>query len=110
MQVPVDHIFDGANLVKLSLEVISETLLVSELTGNVTLLVSCLLQLRKHKVKSLHQALFILFEHYDLVFVLLVGLCKLSIILQIRPVILNRLEATTEIRGLVVQIMYATLI
>ena len=91
MQVPIDHVFDGADFIKLPLEIISKALLIPKLTSDVTFLMGRLFELRQHKIEPLHQTLLILFQHHDLVLVLLMRLIELAIVLEVRSVVFNRL-------------------
>lgn len=96
MQVPVDHVLDRAHLLKLSLKIIGQSFLVPQLTRYIALLMSSLLQLGEDQIKSLHEALLILFQHDNLVLILLMGLIELSIILQMLPIFFNRTQSITQ--------------
>ena len=63
---------------------------------------SCLLKLGEHQVQPLHETLFVLLKHHDLVLVLLVGLVELAVVLQVGPVVLDGLNAVSKTRGLII--------
>ena len=90
LEIPVDHVFDRANFIQLTFQIVSKTFLITQLVCDVALFMSCLLKLGKDEVKSLHKRLLVLLEHDDLVLVLLMGLVELPIVLQVCPIILNR--------------------
>ena len=110
LKISIDHIFDRTDLIQLSLEVVSQTFLVSELTGDVALFVSGLLQLREHQIQSLHKALLVLLKHHYLVLILLMSLVKLPIVLQILPILLDHSEPIPKPIGLVLKFIDPILI
>ena len=110
LKISIDHIFDRTDLIQLSLEVVSQTFLVSELTGDVALFVSGLLQLREHQIQSLHKALLVLLKHDYLVLILLMSLVKLPIVLQILPILLDHSEPIPKPVGLVSKVIDPILI
>ena len=107
LQVFVDHVLDLAHFVKFPFQIICEPFLVSQLASDVTLLVRCLLQLGEHEVEPLHQALLVLLEHHDLVFVLLMRLIQLPVMLQRRPIVLNRLKSLANACSFPIQFIYS---
>ena len=79
--------------------------MVPELPGNVALLMGGLLKLRKHEIETLHETLLVLLEHDDLVLILLMGLVELTIVLQIRLVFFNLLQAIPQTVPFIVQVV-----